>query len=61
MKPQLLMRQRKDPVSNPTRYTIVQTVYDLSGNVGLFKDVVKAGSYLYVTDRRGKFMFIPSP
>lgn len=47
----------QDPITQPSRYTIVQGVYDLSAYFGLFKDVIKVGSYLIVTDRTGRVFY----
>ncbi len=47
----------QNPINAPTRYTLVQGAYDLSGYFGFFKDVVKAGSYLIVTDKMGKVYY----
>lgn len=47
----------QDPISQPSRYTFVQSVYDLSAYFGLFKDVIKVGNYLIVTDRTGKVFY----
>ena len=47
----------QDPINTPSRYTVIQGVYDLSGYFGFFRDVVKAGNYLVVTDRGGKVYY----
>lgn len=47
----------QEPINNPTRYSVIQGIYDLSSYFGFFKDVVKAGNYLIVTDRAGKVYY----
>lgn len=47
----------QDPINSPTRYTIVQGVYDLSGSFVLLKDAIKVGNYLVVTDKFGKVYY----
>lgn len=47
----------QEPIDSPSRYTIVQGIYDLSANFGLLKDIIKVGNYLIVTDRFGKVYY----
>lgn len=48
----------QEPINNPTRYSVIQGVYDLSSYFGFFKDIVKAGNYLIVTDKTGKVYYL---